>query len=64
MLTEAEIKKRVADYYENTTPEEQAEMRVRQRESFIRAMGPCEHGEYDWETCPKCLSPATQGKDK
>jgi hypothetical protein len=27
-----------------------------QRESWIRAFGPCEHGDYDWETCPQCLS--------
>lgn len=20
----------------------------------IRAMAPCEHGDRDWETCPKC----------
>ena len=33
----------------------EAEEREAQRESFIRAMGPCEHGDYDWETCPQCL---------
>ena len=25
-----------------------------QRESWIRAMAPCEHGDPDWETCPEC----------
>jgi hypothetical protein len=25
-----------------------------QRESFARGMGPCEHGVYDFETCPDC----------
>ena len=32
------------------------EMYEAQRESFIRAMEPCEHGDYDWETCPECLA--------
>jgi hypothetical protein len=25
-----------------------------QRESWVRGMGPCEHGDPDWETCPEC----------
>lgn len=32
---------------------EREEMRT-QRESWIRGMAPCEHGDPDWETCPKC----------
>ena len=40
-------------------PADRAELeraeRVAQRESFIRAMAPCEHGDPDWETCPECL---------
>jgi hypothetical protein len=32
-----------------------------QRQSFIRAFAPCEHGDRDWETCPGCL--ANIGKD-
>ena len=40
-------------------PEERAKLEAEelqaQRESFIRAMAPCEHGDPDWETCPHCL---------
>lgn len=25
-----------------------------QRESWVRGMAPCEHGDPDWETCPQC----------
>ena len=25
-----------------------------QRESWVRAMGPCEHGVLDWEECRQC----------
>ena len=39
-------------------PEARAELEAReraaQRESWVRAMAPCEHGDPDWETCPKC----------
>ena len=34
---------------------EKAEIQA-QRESWIRAMAPCEHGDSDWETCSKCLT--------
>lgn len=27
-----------------------------QRESWIRGMAPCEHGDSDWETCEQCLT--------
>ena len=30
-----------------------------QRESWIRGMAPCEHGDPDWETCEKCRSQST-----
>ena len=36
------------------TPEQKAEMYEAQRQSFIRAMAPCEHGDPDWETCAQC----------
>ena len=37
------------------SPEEQAEHRRLQRESFIRGMTtPCEHGVLDFEQCPDC----------
>lgn len=26
-----------------------------QRQSFARAMAPCEHGVLDWEECPQCM---------
>lgn len=42
-------------WWDNATPQQRAEMIAAQRESFIRAMGPCEHGNYDWETCSQCL---------
>lgn len=41
--------------YEAMTPEQKAEHDEAQKQSFIRAFGPCEHGDYDWETCPQCL---------
>lgn len=34
--------------------EELDEMFKKQRESFARAMMPCEHGVYDFEDCPEC----------
>ena len=36
------------------SPEEKRAMFEAQRQSFIRAMAPCEHGDPDWETCPNC----------
>ena len=44
------------DRYNALTPDQQAEMWQAQRESWARGMAPCEHGDPDWETCPKCLS--------
>lgn len=38
------------------TPAERDYLWQAQRESFARAMAPCEHGEPDWETCPGCLT--------
>lgn len=43
------------------TPEQKQAMFDAQRESFIRGMGPCEHGDYDWETCPQCRKDQTDG---
>ena len=42
--------------YDTMTTEEQDEMWRRQRENFVRGMGPCEHGVRDFETCPQCLA--------
>ena len=36
------------------SPAEYAAMIEAQRQSFARAMAPCEHGIVDWETCPDC----------
>lgn len=57
-MTEAEIRERVRRYWETATPEQVASMIAAQRESFIRAMAPCEHGDPDWETCPHCIEAA------
>jgi ElaB/YqjD/DUF883 family membrane-anchored ribosome-binding protein len=40
--------------YDAMTPEEQAAMWRAQAESWARGMEPCEHGERDYEQCPKC----------
>lgn len=47
--------KRASERYDAMTPAEQAAMWQAQRNSYVRAFTtPCEHGELDWETCPKC----------
>jgi hypothetical protein len=38
------------------SPEDKQAMFEAQRQSFIRALAPCEHGDPDWETCPECLA--------
>lgn len=55
MMTTEEIQERVRNWYATTTPEQQAKMWRLQRESWVRAFAPCEHGDPDWETCPHCL---------
>lgn len=44
-------------------PEERADLERRelaaQRESWIRSMGPCEHGVLDWEECLDCRISST-----
>lgn len=47
---------RARAYVDAMSPAEYKDMIDAQRESFIRAMGPCEHGDPDWETCPECLA--------
>jgi hypothetical protein len=34
-----------------------------QRQSWIRGMAPCEHGDADWETCPDCWAEYRERKD-
>jgi CHAD domain-containing protein len=57
------LQKRLAEietYRASLPPEERARIEAdelaAQRESWIRAMAPCEHGDPDWETCPHCLA--------
>jgi hypothetical protein len=38
------------------TPEQREAMWESQRQSWLRAFGPCEHGDYDFETCEQCLA--------
>lgn len=59
-----EIRRRLAEIEEQRAampPEERAELErveiAAQRESWIRAMGPCEHGVYDFEECRQCRHP-------
>jgi hypothetical protein len=52
MFAEIEVR-RAAMKPEDRAALEAAEI-VAQRESWVRAMAPCEHGDPDWETCPKC----------
>lgn len=40
--------------YESMTPEEREAMHDAQRQSWMRAMQPCEHGVPDWEECEDC----------
>ena len=46
-------------HYHAMTPAEQAAMWQAQRESWLRAEQPCEHGDPDWDECPKCLAAAS-----
>lgn len=47
---------RAKGWWDRATPDERRAMIDAQRESWIRAMAPCEHGDPDWETCPECLA--------
>lgn len=49
----------VAGEIHQMTPAE----REAQRESFARAMAPCEHGHRDWETCPACRALSRNKKE-
>jgi len=43
-------------WWDEATPEQRKAMHDAQRESWIRGMAPCEHGDPDCETCPECLT--------
>ncbi len=46
---------RAKDWWDNASPDERAEMKAAQRESYIRGMTtPCEHGVLDFEQCSDC----------
>ena len=47
---------------EAMSPEERAAMFEAQRQSWLRAMAPCEHGVADWEDCPDCRQPHLSSK--
>lgn len=47
---------RAKQWHDTATPEEKAAMYEAQRQSWIRAMAPCEHGDPDWESCPDCMN--------
>ena len=48
------LARRAQARFDALCPEDQAAHREAQKQSFIRGMGPCEHGERDFETCPQC----------
>lgn len=56
--------KLAASIVANMTPEECMDMKRAQMGSFIRATASCEHGDPDWETCPKCLAEFAAGADR
>jgi hypothetical protein len=47
---------RAKRWHETATPEEKAAVWAAQRASLVGGFGPCEHGDYDWETCAECLA--------
>lgn len=50
-----ELLKKAKEAVEKMTPEERAAMMEEQKKSFVRGMmARCEHGELDFEQCPKC----------
>lgn len=55
-------------HVESMSPEERDAMLKAQAESWARGMAPCEHGNRDWEQCPKCRAKAAsqhqQGGEK
>jgi hypothetical protein len=52
--TLAEIEARRAAMSPEQRAKLEADELAAQRESWIRAMAPCEHGVADWETCAQC----------
>lgn len=54
--------RRAVEAFERLSPEAQARHRQAQRESWARAMAPCEHGIADWEECEQCRANAKDGE--
>jgi len=46
----------------NATPQEKQAMREKQRQSWVKAFEPCEHGVADFETCSSCRLSALEGE--
>jgi hypothetical protein len=42
--------------YRAMSPDQQAAMWQAQRESYVRAEAPCEHGDPDWDECALCIA--------
>lgn len=49
-----ELLRKARERVEAMTSEEYSSMIEEQRQSWVRGMAPCEHGDADWETCPHC----------
>lgn len=56
------LAERAMEAFHAMSPAQQAAHHAAQRESFIRAFAPCEHGDPDWETCPQCRDHLLSGK--
>ena len=54
----------IESYRASLPPVDRAELErlelIAQRESWIRAMAPCEHGVADFEQCSQCRNPTTK----
>lgn len=60
-----DLARRVAEavaWYNALSPAEKKAHDDAQRASWARGMGPCEHGVYDFETCPDCRAHPTAGE--
>lgn len=54
---------RARAYVDAMTPAEYRAMLDAQRESWVRAMAPCEHGNPDFEQCGQCRGDAALPPD-
>lgn len=49
-----ELMRKSGEALKALSAEQQAAMLQNQRESWVRANRPCEHGNIDFEQCPEC----------